>query len=217
MNHDDPPRSRKTPFLQPLRKSRFGFDVELEAGEEAQWREWMTGLGNQRFGKLSKMPKDLLKAVQTFEQEVAADVVENAAIWTIDGTQLERIRSRHANQVSLDASLLPASIVSHNHPAGYPPSIEDVNHLLIHGLAELRVVTCDHVFRVQPGTGAANNGNVEHLSGFVRHLNVADTVARRLKSGMKWSEEQTEQAVQHSMLAWLATRHIIRYERTPRT
>lgn len=75
---------------------------------------------------------------------------------------------------------------------------------------EVRVVTQTGVlFRMRPGDKA--EVGFERLPGYARRWNAADIVARQ---GMGWTDEEADAAVQHSLLAWLADRGIIHYEKT---
>ncbi len=216
MNNDDSPRSRKTPFLQPLRKSRFGFDVELEAAEEDWLRVVLSNEGGSTHGELKELPACVLKPLLEYENLIADDKVENAAVWGADGKLRDRRKSRKAGEVTVDEAALPGGIMTHNHPAENPPSFRDINNLLSFAMIELRVVTRRFVYRVQSGPGTPAGHRVENTPGAARWLNACDLMAQSMMTTMNWSTSQAEAVALHSLLAWMATQGIILYERIPR-
>ena len=216
MNHDDPPRRRQTPFLQPPRKSRFGFDVELDAGEEEWLRLVLSNEGSSTHGQLKEPPACVLKPLVEYENLIADDKVENAAVWGSDGKLRDRRKSRKAGEVAVDEAALPGGIMTHNHPAGNPPSFRDINNLLGFAMIELRVVTRRFTYRVQSGPGAPAGNRVENTPGAARWLNACDLVAQSMMTTMNWSTSQAEAAALHSLLAWMADKGIIGYSRIPR-
>lgn len=217
MNNDTSARSRKTSFLQPLRKSRFGYDLELEPGEEEWLRRLLSDEGRSTHGKLKELPACVQKPLLEYEKLIAHEEVENAAVWGVDGELLDRRRSRKAGEVSVDEAALPGGIMTHNHPAGNPPSFRDLNNLLSFAMIELRAVTRCFVYRVQPGMNVPLGHPVENTPGAARWLNACDLMSQSMMATMKWSNEQAEAAALHSLLAWLAAQGIILYERIPRT
>jgi len=216
MNNDDSPRSRKTPFLQSLRKSRFGFDVELEAAEEEWLRLVLSNEGCSTHGKLMELPACVLEPLLEYENLIADDKVENAAVWAADGKLRDRRKSRKVGEVAVDEAALPGVIMTHNHPAGNPPSFRDLNNLLSFTMIELRVVTRRFTYRVQSGLGNPAGHRVENTPGAARWLNACDLVAQSMMTTMNWSASQAEAAALHSLIAWMATQGIILYERIPR-
>ncbi len=216
MNDDDQPRRRKTPFLQPLRKSRFGFDVELEAGEEEWLRLVLSSNDRSTHGELKELPDCVLKPLVEYENLIADDKVENAAVWGADGKLRDCRKSRKAGEVAVDEAALPGGIMTHNHPAGNPPSFRDINNLLDFAMIELRVVTRRFVYRVQSGPHAHAGQRIENTHGAARWLNACDLMAQSMMTAMKWSASEAEAVALHSLLAWMAAKGIIHYERIPR-
>ncbi|MFO1439797.1 MAG: hypothetical protein U1F81_15855 [Verrucomicrobiaceae bacterium] len=216
MKPDDPPSRRQAPFLQPLRKSRFGFDVELEAGEEEWLRLVLSNEGRSTHGQLKEAPACVLKPLLEYENLIANDKVENAAVWGADGKLRDRRKSRKAGEVAVDETSLSGGIMTHNHPAGNPPSFRDINNLLEFAMVELRVVTRRFVYRVQSGPQAHAVRRIENTPGAARWLNACDLMAQSMMSTMNWNTSEAETAALHSLLAWIATKGIILYERIPR-
>jgi len=201
-------------FNQPMKKSRYGMDIEFQPGEEEALRDMLSATGKQTMGELKAVPDPVAKELAAFETEVAEDTVENGAVWGPDGSLRVRKRSPRKAQVSLPEEALKDGTMSHNHPAQSPPSLQDVTSMIQTGAREVRVVTRDYVYRLQPGPNAM--AKLESLPGFARRFNAGDIVARELQSGMQWSDDQVTDATQHSVLAWLAGQGIIHYERLPR-
>ena len=195
------------------KKSRWRVDVDFEPGEEEALRTLLSDKGRQTFGQLEDVPQTVQSDLESYEAGIAGDKTENAAAWGPDGTLRENKRSRRMHVTMSDAALKDG-IVTHNHPAGSPPSLQDVIAMVNGEAREMRVVTRDMVYRIQPGPRATNA--FETLPGFVRRINAGDIVARELMPGMAWTEEQADSAAQHSVLAWLAEQGIIQYERIPR-
>jgi len=202
-------------FSQAMRrKSRFKFDVEFSEGEEEALRALLSSKARQTFGTLAAVPPPALPHVEAFEKQVAADTVENGAVWGPDGLLRDRRRSTKRNSVRLADSALPDGIMTHNHPRGGPPSLEDVSILIEKDMGELRVATPDWIFRIQRGPRAQLQ--LESLPGYDRQVNAADIVARQMQPGMAWTDDEADNAVQHAMLVWLSEQGIIHYEKLPR-
>lgn len=216
MNPDDPPSCRQTPFLQPLRKSRFGFDVELDAEEEEWLRLVLSNEACSTHGNLMELPACVMKPLLEYENLIAHDKVENAAVWGADGKLRDRRKSRKAGEVAVDEEALSGGIMTHNHPAGNPPSFRDINNLLEFAMIELRVVTRRFVYRIQSGPQANTVHRIENTPGAARWLNACDLMAQSMMSTMNWSTSEAETAALHSLLAWIASKGIILYERIPR-
>lgn len=196
------------------RKSRYGMDVEFDEGEEEKFREIMTAIGSQTFGKLKPIPAPVAPSMAEFENAVAGEPVENAAAWSADGTLRDRRRSAKRSQVSLPTDAVEGGYVSHNHPDGGPPSPGDIQTVMETMPAELRVVTRKWLYRVQPGINATQE--FDNLPGYNRQWNAADIISDQLRQSMDWTEDQADQAVQHALLSWLADQGVIHYERLPR-
>jgi SPP1 gp7 family putative phage head morphogenesis protein len=197
------------------KKSRFGFDVEFDEGEEQSLIQTMTGAGIQRHGaEIQPPPAPVVEKAQAFEAEVAASPVEHAAAWDAEGELRERRTARRRSRVSLLTESIRGGYTSHNHPAGGPPSLGDVNALLIARPLEMRIVTRQWLYRLTPGPRPVLD--YERLPGFDRAWQAADIVAQQIESSQGWTPEQRDQAVQHALLSWLAKTGVIHYERLPR-
>ena len=209
-------------FKQPSRnKSRFGFDVAFELGEEAALSAAMSAVGRKAIGQVPDLPAVLMTKVQAFEAEVVAAKVEHAAVWSPTGDELGRFTLNRKNEVEVPPHLLPDNVTAHNHPDGTPPSMRDVNLTARHQPLEVRIATPTVVHRLRPGprthlAGAGELLDVQRIPGFDRQVNALDIIATRLGKQNGWSRDMETDMVQQGMLEWLAEQGIIHYAREPR-
>lgn len=206
-------------FSSPPRRDRWGRSVDLDEDEANEIRAILNTDDRQAFGDaLEPVPSAVQPHLEAFEAEYASAPRENAAAWADDGSLNAKRSSRSRTVVSLPTDSLKDATMSHNHPAGGPPSIEDVNSMLQDGAKEVRVVTRRFTYRLQPGPRAhlAPGLVVGDVTGFDRQVSATDIVAHTLKTSMGWTNDEADARVQHGVLAWLAEQGIIKYERIPR-
>ena len=208
-------------FAQPGSRSRWGGGDELPPDVVDRLRPVLTSPGAVAVGARvpdlsTEYPPAALRELETFESEVATARTEHAIVIGPQGAVLERRRNLGSRSVSVSEDALPDALMSHNHPGGGPPSVEDVNQLLKHRMRELRVVTAGHVFRVRAGSRGAGTADVTAQMGFDQALSSLDILVSQLAASMHWDAAETERQIQHGLLAWLADSGIIHYERLPR-
>lgn len=80
---------------------------------------------------------------------------EHAVVVATDGTLIAR-RGGGVNSVSFteeETGRMFGAVLSHNHPSGFSFSIDDIRFAATHGLAEIRVYTRRHLYRLRAPDG----------------------------------------------------------------
>jgi SPP1 gp7 family putative phage head morphogenesis protein len=205
----------KSVFKQPLHRTASGLVIDLTPDEEAEMLRLMRDRGELRLGEPLRPLSEIMEhseKVTAFESEVVGDTHENGATWALDGTEKERKRSPSKNNVKMTTRFLHGSVFSHNHPKGSPPSLADIEKALDALPAEVRVVTGEHLHRVQLGRASRPQLTLQKIPGVGPVMAAADAVAETLGGSEAFKAANSARVV----LDWLARQGYINYERISR-
>jgi hypothetical protein len=156
-----------------------------------------TGSAGMSFEPLDGVTASGRESIRRFEEQVKRSAREHVRVFTPEGQEVYR-KSGDPDRVSVDASMLPGNVVSHNHPKSTPPSIQDLV-VGLNGMAlESRICSerYTYVVRFLETTGAdlvkqwnflnpaSFAAGQEWLRSQVREVSPEEVAARRLHAAL---------------------------------
>lgn len=154
--------------------------------------------------------------VEAAERELAKARNEHLRVWDALGNPVLSKQGLQ-DQVSAPPEILKAAISLHNHPQGTPPSLQDIQTLSETEGAQMRVITKDWLYVMEPGDRWPGPAwDVANDPTRRKALHEMTFIADEAAARMGWSEEKTKAEFLHLVWYRLAQAKLINYHRISR-
>lgn len=167
------------------------------------------------------------KKMKGFEESIASNKSESAAVFDKKGKELFRTSGKETEVTFTDAQLtqMKGSVVTHNHPDtiggkkfpdGGSFSESDLQLMNKTGASEIRAITKNYVYRMRPkiAGGRSFSGNAQFIADG-KKPKVKSALDKKVKAG-KITRAQAAVEYMHEVWKQVADEGLIEYERIPR-
>jgi hypothetical protein len=161
------------------------------------------------------MPPDAVRRVLTLEADFLKSTVEVGAIFSPTGELLWQGRGSR-ERIAFPEDVLRGNVVTHSHPGGTPPSLQDLAQLFQQEIAEMRVVTLGRRYALSPVSGTDLAKSLARTVWEARNIEpLAIATAYELVRKGKLPAVNIERETIHAVLSRLADSGLFSYTRTP--